>query len=87
MYFNEFSDPQKAADNDIMFDPAWPAENNKQVADWVTDIEWSQVGTQMGNAIYDGLSAIGETIKAWFMGLIPDWAQDWFGSGSPETSH
>lgn len=42
------------------------------------------IGSRMGQALFDGLKAVGQSIKDWFAGLIPDWARDWFAEGSPE---
>ena len=51
------------------------------IIDWVLEIDWSALGTGMMNAIWDGMKAIGEQIKAWFLTLVPDWAKDFIGVG------
>lgn len=52
------------------------------IIDWVMEIDWSGLGISMANAIWDGLKSVGESIKAWFGSLIPDWAKDWFADES-----
>lgn len=57
------------------------------IIDWVMEIDWSDLGVSMANAIWDGLKSVGESIKAWFSSLIPNWAKDWFADESePATS-
>lgn len=45
----------------------------------------SNVGAQIGEALYNGLVSVGAKIQAWFAGLLPDWARGWFGSGGGGT--
>lgn len=69
--------------------PAFEAVTGRIIA-WVQSLgtqavaAFMNVGTQMGEALYNGLAAIGGKIQAWFASLIPDWAKGWFGgSGGP----
>lgn len=45
------------------------------------DVNWSEIGTRIGNGILQGLQSVGGQIKEWFAGLIPDWARDFFATG------
>lgn len=39
------------------------------------------VGSAIGEALYNGLVAVGGKIQGWFASLIPDWAKGMFGAG------
>ena len=64
---------------------AWDATSAKAVEifsslkDWVLNIDWAGVGTGIMSAMWSGMKAIGDQIKAWFMTLIPDWAKKFVG--------
>ena len=66
---------------------AWDATSEKAVEifsslkDWILNIDWAGVGSGIMNAMWDGMKAIGEQIKAWFLTLIPDWAKEFIGIG------
>lgn len=57
-----------------------------QISDWILNIDWAGVGQSMMQSMWTGMNAIGEQIKAWFLSLIPDWAVQFFGSGTAGES-
>lgn len=42
---------------------------------------FAEVGTKIGDALYNGLVAAGDKIRAFFASLIPDWARNVFSGG------
>lgn len=47
----------------------------EEMKQWFLDIDWAGTGSAIMTAIWDGMKAIGESIKSWFLGLfaLPDW--------------
>lgn len=60
---------------------AWDATKDKAIEifsslkDWILEIDWAGLGTDMMNAIWNGMKAVGQMIVDWFDSLIPDWAR------------
>lgn len=42
---------------------------------------FDEIGTRIGEALYNGLVKVGEKIKAFFASLVPDWASNLFSGG------
>ena len=71
-----FWDDLVAAWNDLSARAKAMFEEMKQ---WFLDIDWAGVGSAIMTAIWDGMKAIGENIKSWFLGLFT--LPDIFGEG------
>lgn len=55
----------------------------EEMKQWFLDIDWAGTGSAIMTAIWDGMKAIGESIKSWFLGLFA--LPDWLGGGDPRA--
>lgn len=56
------------------------------IGGWLNEVPFFQMGVDAISRLFDGMKSIGGKIKAWFADLTPEWARDFFGSGSGFTN-